>query len=408
MNLGLSTGSEESFAIETEAVQNIIIKEFCGIEEPLLDNMKDTEIEVLKSDTSEWINNISEEIVRSIIEETNSLEVRDISEPEDIPELCLIGVCTKIKHFFAKQFAKLSIYRMATDMKEQFCPESHVETVESMTSFAEEVEELLRNESEEQKDNEVEVYLGLQNLLEGKSLMFNEMLSDLLFNNTTKGMIEPEIVPGVRRIFVAPPREAMLQEIRAKLLHFFGLFGWWMTHQAGSLSDRVEIALNAPDLLTPAASHSAYSSAELGKETSPEKEKIKMSVQVLVMKLVSRMYNKSKENSSLGNPKAVAENLFERVWAKVEGEDFKITPATFKNIDKLVYKELCKQWDGAARVLVTVNEGEQLADDVVASIFKYQLMNQPKKRGVVSRFFHGVGRAIMKPFRRSPAAAWTI
>ncbi|KAI4798777.1 hypothetical protein KUCAC02_020509 [Chaenocephalus aceratus] len=138
----LSTGSEESFAIETEAVQNIIIKEFCGIEEPLLDNMKDTEIEVLKSDTSEWINNISAEIVRSIIEETNSLE-------------------------------------------------------------------------------------------------------------------------------------------------------------------------------------------------------------------------------------AVAENLFERVWAKVEGEDFKITTATFKTIDKLVYKELCHQWDGATRVLVKA-------------------------------------RAIMKPFRRSPAAAWTI
>ncbi|KAK5876208.1 hypothetical protein CesoFtcFv8_027202 [Champsocephalus esox] len=415
MNSGLSTGSEGSFAIETEAVQNIIIKEFCGIEEPLLDNMKDKEIEVLKSDTSEWINNISGEIVRSIIEETNSLEVRDserdIFEREDMPELCLIGVCTKIKHFFAKQFAKLSIYRMATDMKKQFCPESHVETVESMTSFAEEVEELLRNESEEQKDNEVEVYLGLQTLLEGKSLMFNEMLSDLLFNNTTKGMIEPEIVPGVRRIFVAPPREAMLQEIRAKLLHFFGLFGWWMTHQAGSLSDRVEIALNAPDLADTVyvgASHSVYSSAELGKETSPEKERIKMSIQVLVMKLVSRMYNKSKENSSLGNQKAVAENLFERVWAKVEGEDFKITLATFKNIDKVVYKELCKQWDGATRVLVRVNEGEQLADDVVASIFKYHLTNQPKKRGVVGRFFHAVGRAIVKPFRRSPAAAWTI
>ncbi|KAF3861231.1 hypothetical protein F7725_000007 [Dissostichus mawsoni] len=61
INLGLSTGSEGSFAIETEAVQNIIIKEFCGIEEPLLDNMKDMEIEVLKSDTSEWINSISGE-----------------------------------------------------------------------------------------------------------------------------------------------------------------------------------------------------------------------------------------------------------------------------------------------------------------------------------------------------------
>ncbi|KAF3861233.1 hypothetical protein F7725_000009 [Dissostichus mawsoni] len=396
INLGLSTGSEGSFAIETEAVQNIIIKEFCGIEEPLLDNMKDTEIEVLKSDTSEWINSISGDIVRSIIEEVNSLEVRDsespILEPEDMPELCLIGVGTKIKHFFAKQFAKLSIYRMAADMKKKFCPESHVETVESMTSFAEEVEELLRNESEEQKDNEVEVYLGLQNLLEGKSLMFNKMLSDLLFNNTTKGMIEPEIVPGVRRIFVAPPREAILQEIRAKLSHFFGLFGWWMTNQAGSHSDRVEEALNAPDLLTPTdvgASYSAYSSAELGKETSPEVERIKMSVKVLVMKLVSQIYNKSKENSSLGDPKAVAENLFERVWAKVEGEDFKITPATFKNTDKVIYKELCKQWDGAARVLVKVNEGEQLADDVVASIFKYHLTNQPKKRGVVGRFFHG-------------------
>ncbi|KAK1897333.1 putative transcriptional regulatory protein C11D3.07c [Dissostichus eleginoides] len=95
------------------------------------------------------------------------------------------------------------------------------------------------------------------------------------------------------------------------------------------------------------------------------------------------------ENSSLGDPKAVAENLFEKVWAKMEGEDFEITPEIFMNIDKVVYKELCKQWDGAKRVLVIVNEGEQLADDVVASIFKYHLTNQPKKRGAVGRFFHG-------------------
>ncbi|KAJ4925345.1 hypothetical protein JOQ06_018077 [Pogonophryne albipinna] len=183
---GLSRGSEGSFVIETEAVQGIIIKEFCGIEEPLLDNMKDTEIEVLKSDTSEWIKSISGDI------------------------------------------------------------------------------------------------------------------------------------------------------------------------------------------------------------------------------LVSRIYNKSKENSQLGEPKAVTERLFEKVWAKVEGEDFKITPETFKNIDKVVYQSLCKQWKGAAVVLVTVTGGEQSADDVMASIFKYCLTNQPKKRGAVSRFFHRVGRAILKPFRRSPASTWTI
>ncbi|KAK5907241.1 hypothetical protein CesoFtcFv8_005113 [Champsocephalus esox] len=174
-----------------------------------------------------------------------------------------------------------------------------------MRSFAEEVEELLRNESKEQEDNEVEVYLGLQNLLEGKSLMFTKMLSDLFLNNTTKEMIEPEIAPRVTRIFVAPPREAMLQEIRTKLWHFFGRFGWWMINQAGSHSDRVEQALNAPELLTPTDTVAVDSSAELGKETSPKVERIKMLVQVLVMKLVSRIYNKSKENSSLGDPKAV-------------------------------------------------------------------------------------------------------
>ncbi|KAI9516685.1 hypothetical protein NQZ68_013741 [Dissostichus eleginoides] len=379
---GLSRGSEGSFVIETEAVQGIIIKEFCGIEEPLLDNMKDTEIEVLKSDTSEWIKSISGDIVRSIIQEVNSLDVRDsespILEPGDMPELCLIGVGTKIKHFFAKQFAKLSIYRMAAEMKERFCPESHVDTEESMRSFTEEVEELLRNECGEQ-DNEVEMYLELQNLLEGKSLMFTKLLSDLLLNNTTKGMIAPEIAPGVTRIFVAPPREAMLQEIKSKLWYFFGLFGWWMTHQAGSHSNRVEQALNAPELLTPTDTVAADSSAESVKETTQEAERIKMSVMVLVMKLVSQIYNKSKENSPLGEPKAVAERLFEKVWAKVEGEDFKITPETFKNIDKVVYKDLCKQWKGAAMVHVTVTVGEQSADDVVASIFKYYLTNLPKR-----------------------------
>ena len=64
----------------------------------------------------------------------------------DLPKLCLKGVSTKIKHFFAKQF----IYRMGAEKKEQFCPESHVDTEESMRSFAEEVEELLRNGCEEQ------------------------------------------------------------------------------------------------------------------------------------------------------------------------------------------------------------------------------------------------------------------
>lgn len=99
----------------------------------------------------------------------------------------------------------------------------------------------------------------------------------------------------------------------------------------------------------------AVSCAKAVQNATAQAKKKKMCVQLLMEKLVSRSFNKSKVTYTIGDPEDIIKHLVEKTWAEVKGLDFNITPKMFKKLDKVIFKDLCKKWGCAEMLLVSMN-----------------------------------------------------
>ncbi|KAI9517544.1 hypothetical protein NQZ68_004763 [Dissostichus eleginoides] len=268
-----------------------------------------------------------------------------------------------------------------------------------MRAFDNDIDDLLTEEGDGDQDcNKVFVYQRMKDISLGKNLGFTILLKELFYNHTTRGMMIPEFAPGVKKILVAPPPEAVNREITRQVCRFLGVFGWFVNNLAVTQTRRMILAfeeIEAPPTITEEAPVSVSTKA-------------KMEVKVLVQKLVTRIFKNAKVNNNVGNSVGIVECLLEKVWAKVEGEIFTVTQDTFQTLDKVVYKDLVRIWGCAESVLMMFHMEVSSEENCVASIFKARLMCQPKKRGAVCKFFRSVGKAICKPFRRNSEPVWVL
>ena len=133
----------------------------------------------------------------------------------------------------------------------------------------------------------------------------------------------------------------------------------------------------------------------------------RLSVQILVDKLVTRVFKKAKTNIRPENLCVIIDNLSSRILAEVEGTDFDISPSTFKGLDKAVFKDLCKSCGCVELVLLTMIRGEQEINYVV-STFKHHLLKPPKQPSAICRLFSSLGQAICKPFTSTRARVTSV
>lgn len=133
-------------------------------------------------------------------------------------------------------------------------------------------------------------------------------------------------------VYVTQSRDTTYGDIQSKVWRFLGLMRWWLNTQSGTHSGtnftRGECTFgNWFSVPTCAGCNST--------------EKNKMSVRILVEKLVSRTFNKARVNCTFGKPEITVKRFFEKIWAEVV--DFHITSESFKNLEKDIFKDLCKK-----------------------------------------------------------------
>ncbi|RCU34547.1 hypothetical protein DVA76_19770, partial [Acinetobacter baumannii] len=75
-------------------------------------------------------------------------------------------------------------------------------------------------------------------------------------------------------------------------------------------------------------------------------------VWMLLEKLVLRTFKKAKV--AIRDADTIIQRLFEKTWAEVEGADLYVTPKTFEDLDKAIFKDLCMKWGCAEMVLVSM------------------------------------------------------
>ena len=398
--------SEDSYLAQTsKAVQEFIRKELQELTEPLLYTVEDSEYELLQSESSFEIEVIGDDISRTLIEEAESLQHSASESPREESEN---GLKSKIKTVFAKLFVKSLIHRMLAQLKSKYHKIVKGESTHSVQSFMSSVESLLLVEDNiTEGGNEVSVFRRLEIISSGKHLVFTKELSDLIYSHITDGMIVPESVrkKSIRET-IKQQYNAMYNDVGNRVKCFLSLMNWWLKMQVGSHSSRVVLALMNTELFSRKqlpgvtaeedATRSEERHARSEEDAALKKRKYKIAVSMLVEKLVCRLLTKAK--TTIRNAEALTDHIFEKTWAEVETLDFRVTAKSIKNIDKAIFKDLCKVWENADMVLISMKSEDPLIENYIATSFKHHLT--PKKRSTIHRFFSCVGKVLSEPFRR--------
>ncbi|KAK9531737.1 hypothetical protein VZT92_011143 [Zoarces viviparus] len=161
-----------------------------------------------------------------------------------------------------------------------------------------------------------------------------------------------------------------------------------------TLKEMQEMKERKPTSGSESDSHSPVAPSEI------HETKRKNAVRILVGLVVSRILRKSKASLITVDVTDIITRLFERTWAAVKRVDFDISPETFRNLDKIIFKGLCEQWGSKKMVLLHLITGVPALENYIASAIKDHLVTPPKKGSSISRFFSSVGQAITGIYKR--------
>lgn len=149
-----SAEDRDSFLTTTsKAVEEILRKEVSGITEALLADLSYTDYEQMESSSLLEIKAVADDIAETVINQVQRLEDSDATEKVE-SRSSLNEVGEKIKIFFAKLFARTSIYRIMAQLKTTFCEDAKAAEGQSMQAFKASVDALLQTQDDQSEDEE--------------------------------------------------------------------------------------------------------------------------------------------------------------------------------------------------------------------------------------------------------------
>lgn len=426
----------------SQTLQEIIYKELNKITDPLLDNMSDLEYKLLTYKSFLEMKTFADDIAKLIAKTVEKLKTRNFAstsptfKKEYMKKKKIVG--NKMKIFLAKQFTKASIIRIVAQLTTKFKLESKEGSKEKMQSLMDSVDSLLLTETA--GENEMNVFWKFKHISSGKIPDFTQTLIDLLYSHITQSKtswISPETIRMKIEKMPIPQSDAPLYTaVRNKVQCFLGLTSWWLNTEASNSSEKVTRVLMDPASLSTIQLPEDISVKEVGpasgdvesvslqkvicvvpanvevlaepvceqmradpvQDTTAKTETLKMSVMTLVDKLVKRTFRKAKEDSTSVKLEAITVHLFDKTWVQIKEIDFDISQKTSKNLDKTIFKELCKKYDCVEMLLESMKSRKPEIEKCIISSLKHYA-TQPKRHSTISRFFSSVGKAISNVFR---------
>lgn len=140
----------------------------------------------------------------------------------------------------------------------------------------------------------------------------------------------------------------------------------------------------------------AAAEKSLAAETSPSEqmERNKICVKFFIEKIIQHVYldlNVVPENMS-----PVVLRIFEKLWPRVQDEDFHITAKSFKNLNKIIHKALCGTSATPEMVLFSLLRSEAHIDSIILEILYQQVIRPPAHD---STAFHRFFKSFLGHFR---------
>lgn len=130
----------------------------------------------------------------------------------------------------------------------------------------------------------------------------------------------------------------------------------------------------------------AQESLEAEKSHSKQMERNKMCVKFFIEKIIQHVYmdlNVVPENMT-----PVVLCIFDKLWPRVQAQDFHITPKSFKNLNKIIHKVLCGTSATPEMVLFSLLKSEAHIESLILDILHQQVIRPPPQdSSAVHRFF---------------------
>ncbi|CAK6967610.1 uncharacterized protein LOC121898093 [Scomber scombrus] len=388
-------------------VQAIIEIELTEFIEPLLQDVADSEYELLLSEFSFDIEVVVKDIAQLIVSEVKE----KVASPETKNEGFLKGAGSMIRDFFVKQLIKAFIAQIVAQVKAKFHSKFEAESSQSMQSIIAIIASLFVAD-DGNKDEEI---------ISGSDVtMIVQDLTTIIASFINNGTRRPKDVRG-KAATRSQVNAAMCATIQQKVSSFLALINWWRKTQATSHSTRVTLALREESSshssglysvetlssdVTLVETHSDVTSEEdeyipAVQEDTEETKRNKLWVKDLLRNIVSRLVKKAKVSWTPTKSEVIVQRLYQRIWAEVEEADFRITPEFLKELSKAVLKDLVKKWGSAEALLVLMSLEEPATEKLIATCVRERLMAPVKKQSVINRVLSSVRKALSKPLRMS-------
>lgn len=359
---------EQSETQEYLSVESIIQKTSVSLQEqvkrelkelvlPILDNFSDSEYDMIQSESSLELQKLANEIATSVYYGTEK-------------EKSLEDGRFRIKQYLAKCLSKAWLIRLCKKIKGKHLKQSDssadtpTDSLMDLVNFWLQIE----NQGAEGEDSMISWF----NISSNNALIFTKELSDLIYRHLTTNTA-PIAIPQ-DELEVPEDHNEMYADILGKVWIFVVLMNWWLSSQGQVISERVKIPLRLQLTAPGAAERDAI-----------RLEKNRCCIRFFIEKIVAQVLLDVKMMPD--NKHDIINYLFERVCAKVQGENFYVSRNIFKGLDKRIKQLLYKRLGTPEMVLFSINSRDPVVEECVITIIRERLIKSPKKPSSLRRFF---------------------
>lgn len=389
----------------TELVQDVIRKDWIDISSTLLDDITVGEYKKLQSQSSMEIQSVADEIA-AILSEKRKKPFQALRK--------------KVKSFFAMSFLRVWLCRLLANVKRKHPQESREESCELVESIIDSLTPELVNVTIEEAKNEKSAIAVFQHISSHNVLHLTKGLTDLIYHNVFIGDI-----PRSARSTIPSRSYHMYDDIWKQSKVCISIMKWFMKAQSRTLCDRLNLHMLEPitypiiselpetDVLPKSTATSTvveytekpaeYTEPEdtttkgvpkvraAGRATSKKRKGVSVAVETHLKKtyiscfldmVVFHVCNDA--GVTIEDKPEFSKSIFERVWAKVEGEKMYITQKSFKNLTRKIHKCICKQFK-SLDLLYSMASLDPVIMELIVSLIKERLMTPPKKKTFLLR-----------------------
>lgn len=353
--------SEDSYV-----AQRIVQQMLSDFTEPFLDNVLDTEYDLLVQSPQDIVT-VAGSITQLVLQDVESPHKQRLSR----------AVCQKIKRIFGKCVSRAWVYRLVQLLRRKYEVFFHKPAPAKSTMLLgiQQLDVVINSVFPEDEEKPVNVgELSFLQRCELQEQAYQHLFSEIMMKPMRKTVQSS-------RSAVAVYRCVLYSDVQRSMWIFQVVMNWWVMTQAGKHAEWVLTQIEADDALQEIKDKLSAAS-----RSGTQVDKLNLSLHVT--SLISQIFNEAKVDYWLGEREGITTRLTEKIWSEVKDVHIEreLTPKDFEKINKVVYKNLKKRHGNALTVVKSLLLMKQEDEQTIVSAFTAHMLQEKHPSAMLSFF----------------------